>query len=247
MPTIDDVYGVMPPSSDFHRPEIVPAPIPAVKVDALALFVQDPAGLKHTALKVLDIKIQPVETPEQAIHLADTRAQVKTLLKNIEARRKQIVEPLNQQKDAVQAEYHRWVDPVTAWDKKAESMLLAYDKLAEDRRRRAEEERQKQIREAAERQALAEGRGDLEQAEAASVEIMKAETEAAPPLSGYKTDHGTTTKRKVWKVEIVDPLLVPENYLVPDLKLLQAAVDGGARDIPGCNVWQEESLPVRTR
>ena len=69
----------------------------------------------------------------------------------------------------------------------------------------------------------------------------------AEPVKGFKTDYGTTSVRTVWKVEVIDPTQVPSNYLVPDLKALQAAVDAGARKIEGCNVFEAESLITRTR
>lgn len=206
------------------------------------------SALKADALQVLSIKVKPVETLEAANKLADDRAKVKLLLKNIEARRKQIVEPLNKEVSAVNAEAHVWADPLVKWDKDAQTVLLAWEKRDADARRMAQEARHKAITQLAEDQAAAEARGDAEEAQKASTAIMVAEATPEPePVRGFKTDAGTTYKKTVWKVEVVDPLQVPDAYLVPDLKKLQAAVDGGARQIDGCNIFEQESLVVRTR
>lgn len=244
MPTIDDVYGVAVESHPVDRA----VPVPEVKVTALARFGEDPAGLKPAALDVLNIKVRPVETTEAATRLADQRAQVKILLKDIEARRKLIVEPLKREATEVDAEARRWSEPLKAWDKDAERALLAYQKLEADRQRRAEAERQKALEDAARRQGEAEAQGKAEDAEAASLDILRAETAPpAVPVTGFKTDAGTTSLRKRWVVEVIKPEEVPDAYLVPDLQKLQAAVDAGAREIEGCNIYEKESLPVRTR
>jgi hypothetical protein len=244
MPLIDDIYG----PAVAQEPRAVAVVQPGPPVTALTRFSEDPAGLKDAALSLLAIKVRPVETAEAAGRLAEQRANVKLILKDIEVRRKLIVEPLKKEAAAVDAEAHRWTDPLMAWDKDAERALLAFQRLQEDRRRREEEARQAALVEAARRQAEAEAAGKKEEAEAASVEIMKAE--AAPvrtPVTGFRTDSGTTSKRSRWVVEVVNAELVPSRYLVPDTKALQAAVDAGAREIEGCSIREVDSLPVRTR
>jgi hypothetical protein len=77
---------------------------------------------------------------------------------------------------------------------------------------------------------------------------MKLEaSEPLPSLSGYKTDSGTTFTRKEWKHRVVNPELVPREYLVPDDTKLRAAVRAGVREIAGVEVYEDESLPVRGR
>jgi hypothetical protein len=245
-----DYYGDNRPQPRKVTPEVVTPSqaVASIKADALALFREDPAALKSSALDVLNITVRPVETPEAATKLADQRAQVKTLLKNIEARRKQIVEPLKKEASAVDAEARTWSDPLKAWDLSAERVLLAFQRKQADDARREEENRQQALRDAAKKQEQAEILGNTEAAAAASTEIMLAEAQAPiEPIKGFKTDAGTTSLRKTWKVEVISPEDVPPAYLIPDLKRLQAAVDAGAREIEGCNIFEHESLPVRTR
>lgn len=236
-------------------PEVV-APPPAVITpapgQALVRFLADPAGLKHDALRLLDTKIATVETVEAASSLSDKLAQAATLLKNIEARRKQHVEPLKKEAAEIDAEARRWREPIEAWKGRASVALLAFNKLQADRAARAEEARQEQIREAARKREEATIMQQPAAIEAAAVEMMRAE--AAPAeraITGYKTDAGTTGTRKRWVIEVVNPADVPDAYMVPDLKRLQAAVDAHPNpielQIPGCHIEEKESLVVRTR
>lgn len=249
MPSMDSIYGTAPSDGPVPAKPAEVIPPQADKQDAITQFNAGIGStLKADALRLLDVKVRPVETQEQATKLADHRAKVKLLLKDIEDRRKKIVEPIKREATAVDAEARTWSDPLKAWDKQAEQALLAFARLDEDRKRREELARQKVLQEAAEAQRKAEEAGDDKAAEAASVAIMHAEAvPVAAPVTGYKTDAGTTSLRKTWKVEVVDPSLVPDAYMVPDLQKLQAAVDAGAREIAGCNVFEHESLPVRTR
>lgn len=249
---MDEVYGIQASYYlETNKPEaVIPSPaVPAEPVTALAHFRGGIGeALKSDALHFLSLKVPAVETLQAASSLADVRANVKLLLKDIEDRRKRTVEPLKKQAAAVDAEAHVWTDPLRAWDKKAEAALLAFQHLQADRARREAEAKQKQLVEAATRQAEAEAAGNAAEAEAASLEIARAEAVAEPvEIRGWRTDSGTTSKRTRWVVEVVDPLLVPPAYLVPDLPRLQAAVNAGAREIEGCSISQVESLAVRTR
>lgn len=244
MPNMDDIYGVAP--SDW------PAPVPPTitsKADALAIFTTGiGSALKADALDVIAVKVRAVETIDQATKLADQRARVKLLLKDIEERRKNVVEPIKREAAAVDAEAKHWSDPLKQWDHDAERVLLAWQRAEGDKKRREEEARQRALIEASERQRIAEEAGKTAEAEEASREIMRVEAAPEPrPVTGFRTDAGTTSLRKTWRVEVIDASLVPDVYLVPDLPKLQAAVKAGAREISGCHIYEDESLTVRTR
>lgn len=230
MPSIDEVYGT-------YVPEVVPPPpavVPKERPNALAVFRSDPAALKASALAILDVKIKPVHTLDEANALADLIAQAKLVVKNIESRRVQIVEPLKREAKEVDAEAKRWSEPAHKVIENAERVLIAFRRKQAAEATRQEEARQEAIRQAAEKQD--------------DDAIMALECEAPKEaVRGFKTDAGTSSIRTTWKVEVVDASLVPPAYLVPDLKKIQAAVDAGARQIDGCNIYEHESLVTRTR
>lgn len=237
--------------NDFYEavrePEVI-TPLPAATTTALARFVADPAALKASALDVLSIAVRPVDTQEAAASLSNKVAEATQLARNIEARRKLIVEPLKRDAAAVDAEAKRWSGPVNDWIGRAKTVLLAFQRMDGDRKRRSEEARQAELRKAAEQQLAAVLAGDNAAADTASMAIMQAEAQTSEQaIRGFKTDAGSTHTRKRWKVEIVDAEKVPPAYLMVDLKKLQAAVDAGAREIEGCNIFEEESIAVLTR
>jgi hypothetical protein len=245
MPSIDDIYGEAVAERRVTPAVVMPPQAVIVPGQALTRFLSDPAGLKHDALNILNIKIATVETREAAASLSDKIAQAETLLKNIEARRVQHASPLFKEFKDINAEAKRWSDPIEALVGKGKKVLAAFLKLDEDRVRRQAEEQAKKLEQA----AVDLGQASTPEAQdAAAVALMKAETtEVDRPIKGFKTDNGSLGLRKTWKVEVVDASLVPPNYLVPDLKALQAAVNAGARQIDGCNIFEDESVTVRTR
>lgn len=219
---------------------------------ALTRFLSDPAGLKHDALRILDLKVKPCESVSEAADLSDKINEAATLVKNIEARKRQHTDALKKEASAIDAEAKRWRDPVEAFITKAKTAVLAFNRLQAERAARAEEARQEAIREAAKQQAQAAIMGNTEKVDALSVEIMRHEVAEVPQaIHGYKTDAGTTSTRKRWVIEVVSEADVPDAYLVPDLKRLQAAVDAhpnpAALQIPGCHIEEKETLVVRTR
>jgi hypothetical protein len=54
---------------------------------------------------------------------------------------------------------------------------------------------------------------------------------------------GTMGTAKVWKFEIADFTLLPDEYKVPDLIKISKVVRAGV-NIPGVKSWQEESLRI---
>lgn len=236
------------PQRATRVPEVV-TPSPAVRENALTVFRSDPAALKSSALSVLDVKVpQVITTQADASKWAERLSEVRTVRKNIETRRKQIVEPLKREAKEVEAEAHRWDDPLIAYEEDVKRALSAFIRLDEDRKRREEEARQEAMRKAATQQEHARIMENTEAVEAASVELARIETQApAVPVTGFKTDAGTIGTRKSWVVEVVKVEDVPPMYLMPDMPKLRAAVKGGIRVIPGCSITEESDLTVRTR
>src|SRR4026209_2562184 len=123
MPTLDDVYGAQHMRA---RAEVVSLTPPIEPGNALARFRSDPAALKASALAVLDVKVEPPKTIYEANALADKIAEAKRVYDNIEARRDGIVRPLNAEVKEVNAEAHRWSDPLGVWNKRAGTVLIAF-------------------------------------------------------------------------------------------------------------------------
>lgn len=95
---------------------------------------------------------------------------------------------------------------------------------------------------------------DAAAAEAARVAavLLQEEIRAAPKLeiapavvSASPEKLAGVSVRKTWEFEVVDPRLLPDDYLSVNLKEIRAAVRRGVRQIPGVRIYEQEGLAVR--
>ena len=70
--------------------------------------------------------------------------------------------------------------------------------------------------------------------------------EVAPtPPAHYRTVAGDLGKAMVWKFEVMDFALLPDDYKTADMVKIRKVVIAGA-SIPGVRAWKEETLRVTT-
>jgi chromosome segregation ATPase len=148
-----------------------------------------------------------------------------------------------------------------------EEAAEANRKAAEEARKRAEEEqrikREKEEAEARERGAKkAEMEALAKKAEAERLlAIRQAEEEAeknavqAPVVAApvvqeaprvTRTEAGSASQRKVWEFRVVDPLLVPREFLLVSDNKVRDAVKMGTRSIPGIEIFETSKTVFRT-
>lgn len=223
---------------------------------ALNLFDErEVQKLDVLAGELMDIMASyPERPPENAAENAklsglDVRAD--KVFKELEALKKARLEPLNAEIAAVRAFCSGLVAPlVEKFDRKvgeATRWLDAYRRAELARVEREREATRKAMEEAAIREGDALARGDLEAAEAASREQMRAEVAAPRPVpKGVKTEDGGRAYIKKWMFEIVDPAQVPRQFCEPDKTAIGLAVNAGVRHIPGVNIYEGE-IARRTR
>lgn len=149
--------------------------------------------------------------------------------KEVEATRKQIVQPLNAQVDEVNGEFM----PRLKRAKQLRDMLA--DALAEWVK--AQEVAKTEAMRAAAQAHLA---GDHKGAQLA-LQVANYAQATAP---------AGTSMKQVWKAEVTDPSRVPREYCIPDEKLLaRMAREAKERppEIPGVRFYQDTRTIVRTR
>ena len=161
------------------------------------------------------------------------------LKKAMDGKRKEYLEPLKVQTEAIRDTYNFLMAPVLEADKITREKMLAYD--AEQRRIRAEEEEINRKRmEAAEQEMKL--KGELSE----SVNLVKVTQEPAKSVS---TEMGTTGMVDHWKYEVVDFALLPDEYKVVDGSLLTAVAKKhhDQKPIPGVRFYNEPFIAVRAR
>ncbi len=66
----------------------------------------------------------------------------------------------------------------------------------------------------------------------------------APPKN-IKTEWGTLSYKKKWKCRLIDETKVEDRFKVVDIRLAQKAVDNGERNLPGFEVYEDETSSAR--
>ena len=197
-------------------------------------------GYFQEALKLLAwAQGRVIATLEDNKAATDDLSIIAKLKKAMEGKRKEYLEPLKAQTEAIRETYNYLMTPVLEADKITRDQMLAYTREQEDKRR--EEERINALRlEAA--QAEMELKGELTE----PVNLVEVSPEAPKRVS---TDMGTAGQRENWKWEVIDFSIVPDEYKIINAGMLTPVVKAskGKITIPGVRVYNEPIIAVNVR
>jgi len=159
------------------------------------------------------------------------------LKKAIEEKRKEYTQPINDHLKAVNEAFKALTEPLTEADKITRTKILDY-RAEQERQRQEAEEIARLEREAAERRAALTGEP-----------IVVPEVVEAPPEAPdrYHAEMGTLGKATIWKFEVIDFVLVPDEYKLIDVAKVGKVVRAGLRSIPGIRIYSEETLRVNAK
>lgn len=188
----------------------------------------------------------------------------------VEAKRKELVDPLNQEVKRINEYAKSICQPLDKSKDHLKKALLSFEavlekkrqeearKLAEAKAKAEAEARAKAEEERQAREFASMFDGDVTENDKVKIEI---ETQAAQEreVAEINLQHKQEMKavaankvsgvRKIWKFEITDPELVNREYLMVDEKKVAAAmkelVKDGVTEIPGIRFYQEATLAVR--
>jgi hypothetical protein len=198
-----------------------------------------------------------VRTPEEASRVNEWLSSGKVAVAELERLRKSIVDPINAHVREVNAIFRPYSDAFARFEEAAKRRLLAFKQAERERIAREDEERRRRQEEAARQEAEARAKAEAartaKQREKALADAARAaetitELRAAPPeheVRGFKTDTGTTSTRMKTCFRVVDESKVPDRFWVVDQMALRRAVAEGAQNIPGVEIWEEETLATR--
>jgi hypothetical protein len=194
-------------------------------------------AVKATAQAVLaTVEAMKVTNEAEAQTATLKRKEIKGVLTMIEARRKEIVKPIDDSKKAVQTEASGISDPLEKADKKLFAIVSAWQT---EQRMIAEEAAEKLRKEAEARfaETMADDEATSEDVErvATHVEIAAKPVVMSKSLTPMKT-------RETWKFEITDASAIPREYLMPDTVKIGQAVrraENPIRELAGVNIFSE--------
>jgi len=143
---------------------------------------------------------------------SDDLSIVSKLKKLMIARRKELLDPLKAESDAIRETYTFLMEPVDKADQITRAKMTAY--LSEQARIKAEQERINQLRmEAAQKEAALSGTGEITE----SVNLIPVQMDTPKSI---KTALGSSGLTDHWTYEIIDISLIPREYMMPDTVLL---------------------------
>jgi hypothetical protein len=247
--------------------------LPADRVDE-AIQLLDERGLAKLELMAREIGAvseavsrKPLESDADEGIAAELLARGVAALRELDALRRTQTDPLNAQVKAINGLFKVVTDPAEQLVGKGgtlERLLLAYRQVKRARIAREQEEQRRRQEEAARKEAealaKAEAAKDAKSRAAALAEAEQASKEQAVALldtpremtRGVRTDSGTVSGRERWVLlGITDMDAIPPSYwgdpvVIEALKkVLQRAITGGVREIPGCSIGLEEGLTRR--
>lgn len=159
-----------------------------------------------------------VSTPVEAVLASSVLVEIARVKKDLEARRKSLVDPINKHVRWINVEAKKISEPLEEADRIIRGKVSSY------------------------RQTLRQA----EETDRAVATQLGAE-EWLPDVSRPDTvrvDGGKVGSRMRWTFEVVDPNAIPRQYLVLDEKRVRGAIQSGIREILGLNIHEEEILVV---
>lgn len=168
-------------------------------------------------------KSEVVTSLEEQKNAEDLLIHARQALKIVEAKRKELLEPVNETRDRINNLFKPLTDRLNLAISTVNRALKAYHI---EQVTIAEEERMAVLAEQAAKLAEAKETGEVFQLP--SVQIVP----EAPP----KTSHanlGSVTYREDIDVTIVNPLLVPRDLCDPNISRIRALAKSGVKEIPG--------------
>ena len=203
---------------------------PETDVAVISLVEQANKYLEYAERRV-------VSDPESVKDATKDLSLIANTKRAIEKKRKEYVDPLNEQVKEINTFFKTLTEPITEADKITRNKVLDYNREIERQRQEAQRIEDEKFRLAQEEMKL---KGEI------TVDLTPIEKPAETP-NRVRTDVGLTSKMVIRKWELEDITKVPVEYLKVDEVAIGKLVRAGIKSITGIKIWEEETLQVRSR
>lgn len=176
-----------------------------------------------------------IASVEEQKNCEDMLIHARQVLKEADAKRKELHEPYKREIDRINDLFKPFMDKLSMG---INSVMKALDSWRLEQRRIAEAAQMEAMKKQAEAVAMSKVTG----------EIVEPITEVIPTVS--KTSHaniGSVTYRKQIEVQVVNPDLVPRDLCEPSLSKIRKRAESGVREIPGVLITEKEIPVTRAR
>ncbi len=180
-----------------------------------------------------------ITTLEDNKAASDDLTIISRLKKQMEVKKREYLDPLRDEAEAIRETYSLLMDPIFKAEKITKDKMLAYNQ-EQDRIRKEQEDINRKRIEAAEQEMRL--KGELTE----SVNLIEVVPEASKRVS---TELGTTGQRENWKWKVIDFALVPDEYKMINPAILTPTAKSykDTRTIPGIEIYNEPGIATRAR
>ena len=165
-----------------------------------------------------------VHTEEQAVKASEYVKGINDKIKMIEEKRLTFTKPLNESLSAINATFRELTAPLNNAKTNVTNKIMEW-RREEQKKIEAEESRRRKIQEA-----------HAEQGHNVNAPVV---------MEKPKATVGNVQVRKIWKYKITDFSKLSDSYKMIDTNMVNIAIRGGLREIPGLEIYQEEISAIR--
>jgi cation transport regulator ChaB len=253
-----------PETPTYEIPDECKAVIPAAAQDLLQnIFTRLTTAEKYADALIIQDEKTNTEASTKLAFLSKSQ-------KQLEAKKKELRTPLNQQLNLISAPFNVLLEQIEPINKTLGAKVMRYQDEVDAREKAACEEEQRQIaaalreREAEQKEQAATSDSDLARQDAKDTAQAIKDVETKPVKIQPKrtsTLGGTVGRTKRWTYEVLELKNVPRKYLASVVtepkkdqqvghlesghKLVMADVNKGVREIPGLRIYQKSHVAVR--
>ncbi len=179
--------------------------------------------------------IQVITSEAEQKNAEDLLIHARQALKNVEAKRKELQEPITEARDRINDLFKPLADKLRLSISLVNGALQARHA---EQARIAEEERMALLAEQAAKLAEAQDTGEV-------VELPSASVMPEAPTKTSRAHLGTVTYHEDIDVIVVNPLLVPRELCDPNIPRIRARAKSGVKEIPGVLITKKYTTYTR--
>lgn len=219
---------------------------------------------KETDRELNDLTVTVLENQEKAkeivvkddvtLGMAATMLNgIKKIYNNIEKKRKEYVQPLNETVKRINADFKEYKEPLEEAEKELKRKIKIYTdeqkRIAKEEQRHllAKQEEERLAEEALQKEELAKAEENGDIIPRQDPVLPKPSVAVDMPKRNISTvGGGSVWIKKVWKATIIDETAVPRAYCVVSQTLINNAMRAGQRNITGVRIEHENQISGRS-
>lgn len=220
---------------------IMPVPLSPMELAKIVDFGKEKFALYESMVDDMLRELERLHVTDDAAQkrAVEVGARAKRLGKEIDTRKDDFLRPANELVKGIRNFVKPFTDKLDRIEVTAKQKVKDYLTIKEVERRKAElalKQAQEEVQKKIDAEAAAAG--------VESVKIPTAVVKEEPVVT--RTEFGSAHLRKSKDFKIVNPALVPREYLIVDERAIRDAIKRGVEEIPGVLIFEDTDVILRT-